>query len=83
MVNEASILLFVSLLTVKVSVASKTTLFPAINSRDDPCGIGAFFNNLTSSVEERVTPTPTKHPDPEVFARVIPITTVVVALGTT
>ena len=82
-VREASILLFVSLFTVKVSVASKTTLFPAINSKDEPCGIGAFFNNFTSSVDERVTPTPTKIPEPDVFANVIPITTVVVALGTT
>ena len=48
-VKEASILLFVSLLTVSVSDVSKTTLLPAINSRDEPWGIGAFFNNLTSS----------------------------------
>ena len=75
--------MFVSLSTVRVSAVSNTTLFPDINSRDDPCGIGAFFNSFTSSVDERVIPTPTKHQEPDVFARVIPITTVVVALGTT
>ena len=46
-------------------------------------GVGTFFNTLTSSAEGRVIPTPTIHPDPDVFANVIPITTVVVALGTT
>ena len=41
------------------------------------------INNLTSSVDGLVIPTPTRHPDPDTFASVIPITTVVVALGTT
>ena len=81
--RDASILLFESLSTVIVSAASNTTLFPDINSRDDPWGIGAFFNNLTSSVDGLVIPTPTRQPETEVFASVIPITTVVVALGTT
>ena len=81
-VNEASTLLFVSLSTVKVSVVCNTTLFPCMNSKDEPCGIGAFFSNLTSSVvPARVIPTPTFTPDPDVFASVIPITTVVVAAG--
>ena len=39
-------------------------------------------SNLTSSVvPARVIPTPTFTPDPDVFASVIPITTVVVAAG--
>ena len=45
--------------------------------------MGTFFNTFTSSAEGLVTPTPTRQPDPETFASVIPITTVVVALGTT
>ena len=66
-VKAASTLLFVSLSTVKVSVVSNTTLFPPINSSDDPCGIGAFLSNLTSSVvPARVIPTPTLTPDPAV-----------------
>jgi len=81
-VKDASTLLFVSLSTVTVSVVSKTTLFPPINSKVDPCGIGAFLSNCTSSVAPaRVIPTPTLTPDPDVFASVIPITTVVVAAG--
>ena len=81
-VKAASILLFVSLSTVTVSVSSNTTLFPPINSSDDPCGIGAFLSNLTSSVvPARVIPTQTLTPDPDVFESVIPITTVVVAAG--
>ena len=81
-VNAVSTLLFVSLSTVKVSVVSNTILFPAINSSDEPCGIGAFLSNLTSSVvPARVIPTPTLTPHPDVFDIVIPITTVVVAAG--
>ena len=81
-VKAASILLFVSLSTVKVSVVSNTTLFPPINSSDDPCGIGAFLSNLTSSVvPARVIQTHTFTQDPDVFASLIPITTVVVEAG--
>ena len=32
-----------SLFAVIVSVVSNTILFPAINSKEDPCGIGTFF----------------------------------------
>ena len=80
-VKAVSTLLFASLSTVKVSVASNTTLFPAINSSDEPCGNGAFLSNLISSADARVIPTHTLTPDPEVFAIVIPITTVVVEAG--
>ena len=54
-----------------------------MNSSDDPCGIGAFFNKLTSSLVSDVheTATPTCTPDPDVLESVIPITTVVVAAG--
>ena len=45
-------------------------------------GIGAFLSSFTSSVvPARVIPTPTFTPDPDVFASVIPITTVVVEAG--
>ena len=59
-----------SLSTVTVSVVSNTILFPPdINSSDEPCGIGAFLSNLTSSVvPARVIPTPTLTPEPDVFA---------------
>ena len=60
-----STLLFASLSTVIVSVASNTTLFPAINSSDEPCGNGAFLSNLMSSADARVIPTPTLTPDPD------------------
>ena len=68
-VKAASMLLFVSLSTVTVSVDSNTTLFPPMNSSDDPCGIGAFFNKLTSSLVSDVleTATPTFTPDPDVL----------------
>ena len=42
-----------------------------------------FFIKFTLSVDARVIPTPTLILEPEVFARVTPITTVVVAEGTT
>ena len=71
------------LLRVNVSAVSKTTLFPCINSSVEPCGIATFFKTFTSSADGRVIPTPTTAPEPDIFARVIPITTVVVALGTT
>ena len=31
------------IVAVIVSVVSKTILLPAMNSKDDPCGIGTFF----------------------------------------
>ena len=49
-------------------------------------GIGTFGGldiNGDIDVDGLVIPTPTIQPDPDVFANVIPITTVVVALGTT
>ena len=54
-----------------------------MNSKDEPCGIGAFFNRCISSLLAEVleTATPTLTPDPDVFASVMPITTVVVAEG--
>ena len=45
--------------------------------------MGTFFNKLISSAEALVTPTPTLILLPEVFASVIPITTVDVEEGTT
>ncbi len=68
--------------TVRVSVASNTILFPCINSKVDPCGMGTFLRSLMLSELTLLTPTPTLIPEPEVFASVIPITVVVVAAGT-
>ena len=52
------------------------------NTSGSGCIVGVGVTR-PSSDEGRVTPTPTIQPDPDVFAKVIPITTVVVALGTT
>ena len=54
-----------------------------MNSKDEPDGIGAFLSSLISSLVSDVleTATPTFTPEPDVFASVIPITTVVVAAG--
>ena len=48
--SATSKLLLTSLSAVNVSVASNTTLFPCMNSSEDPWGIGTFFNTLISSV---------------------------------
>ena len=83
MVSATSNVLLTSLYAVSESVASNTTLFPDINSKDDPRGIGTFFITLTSSVDALVIPIATLIPLPEVLASVTPITTVVVDEGTT
>jgi len=83
MVSATSSVLLTSLYAVNESVASNTTLFPCMNSRDDPWGIGTFFSTLISSVDALVIPIATLIPLPEVLASVTPITTVVVDEGTT
>ena len=50
--------MFTSLFAVIVSVVSKTILFPCINSKDDPCGIGTFFIKWISSADALVIPIP-------------------------
>ena len=81
MVSAMSKLLATSLFAVIVSVVSNTILFPCINSKDDPCGIGTFFIKCISSADALVMPIPMLIFEAETFAAVIPITTVVVALG--
>ena len=82
MVNATSRLDAVSLFAVIVSVVSSTILLPCMNSNDDPKGIGTSLARWMSSEDARVTPRPTLIPLPLVLESVIPITTVVVLVGT-